>query len=72
MKINVYESPNSTWVLDGDTFFCSHDEIDVVQYVQDHMGFDGHYQTEESVYECAECGEQLEGSPEEDRYDANM
>lgn len=69
-KINVYEYPNCTWFMDGDSFFCSHDEVEIVDYVEDHLGFQGHYQTESQGYACAECEEPLEGSPDEDRADA--
>ena len=69
MKINVYFYPSCTWELEDDTFFCTHDEVETVEYTTDHMGFDGHYQTEEEGYACAECGEPLEGSPAEDRAD---
>lgn len=68
MKIKVCIYPSCTWELEGDTFFCTHDEIEIVGCVNDHMGFDGHYQTESLGYECADpdCEEALEGSPEED------
>jgi hypothetical protein len=71
MKINVIEIPNCTWELEGDTFFCTHDEREVEEFVQDHLGFQGHYQTEHLGYVCADpdCGEVLEGSPEEDAID---
>lgn len=71
MNISVREIPTCVWILDGDTFFCTHDEPVVVEYVQDHMGIDGHYQTESLGYECAECGEPLEGSPLEDMFDGD-
>lgn len=70
MRINVYEYPNSTWELDGDSFFCTHDEVEVLDYVTDHLGFQGHYQREHLGYFCAECEEPLEGSPEEDAYES--
>ena len=69
MKINVKEIPSCTWELDGDAFFCTHDEREVVEYEEDQISFYGHYTTEREVYVCAECGEPLEGSPAEDRYD---
>lgn len=71
MKIQVTEIPNCTWELEGDTFYCTHDEFEVVDYVEDHLGFDGHYQTESKGYQCADpdCEEPIEGSPEEDAYD---
>lgn len=74
MNINVIEVPNCTWGLEGDSFFCTHDELDVVECVQDHMGFNGHYQTESKGYICADpdCEEPVEGSPEEDAHDPDF
>jgi len=69
-KIKVVEYPSCTWEMDGDAFYCTHDEVEVVTYTNDHMGFQGHYQTEEDGYACAGCEEPLEGSPAEDRADA--
>lgn len=59
MKINVREE-HTTWKLDGDTFFCEHEEVELVDFVQDHMGFDGHYQTEHQMYVCSDCDEEVE------------
>jgi len=72
--IKVEEIVTCTWRLDGDTFFCTHDEVNVEEFTNDHMGFEGHYQTESLGYVCAECDEVLEGSPEEDRagYEASF
>lgn len=72
MKISIIEIPNCTRELDGDSFYCNHEEREIVDYVEDHMGFRGHYQTESSGYQCADpdCEEPLDGSPEEDAYDA--
>ena len=71
MIIKVFEIPNCTWELEGDYFYCTHDEREVETFAQDHMGFNGHYQTESLGYVCADpdCGEALEGSPEEDATD---
>lgn len=66
MNINVMHYPNCTWTLEGVSFFCAHDEIEVVEYVEDHMGIE----TRIEGYACAECGEPLDGSPAEDRADA--
>lgn len=68
-KIHVTYEPTCTWELEGDSFFCTHDETEVVDYVEDHLGFEGHYQTEHTGYACIECGEPVEGSPEEDKAD---
>lgn len=72
VKINVREITTCTWELEGDTFYCTHDEMYVEDFVEDHIGFQGHYQTESLGYVCADpdCREVLEGSPEEDRADA--
>lgn len=70
LHIDVRDYPNCTWVLDDNGFICTHDQEEIVEYVEDHMGIDGPYQTESLGYACAECGEPLGGSPEEDRQDA--
>ena len=71
MKIKVIEIPSCTWELEGTSFYCTHDEFEVETFTEDHLGFDGHYQTESLGYVCADpqCGETLEGSPEEDADD---
>lgn len=69
MQIPVYFTPSCTWELEGDTFYCTHDEFEVVEYTVDYMTFDGTDQYEVEGYECAECHEQLEGSPAEDKAD---
>lgn len=69
VHIDVRDIPNCTWELDGDSFFCTHDEIEIVDYTEDHLGFQGHYQTEHKGYACAECEEPISGSPEEDYAD---
>lgn len=72
VHIDVRDIPSCLWELDGDTFYCTHDEIEVVEYTQDHLGVSGHYQTESDGYACAECGEPLEGSPAEDKLDGDF
>lgn len=71
LHIDVRDVPNCTWELEGDTFFCAHDETEIEDGVEDHMGFEGHYQTEYTYYICADpdCEEPLEGSPAEDAYE---
>ena len=71
MKINVYDTPSCMWLLEDDTFYCTHDERKIEEFTQDHMGFDGYYQTESLGYICADpdCDSVLEGSPEEDSID---
>lgn len=66
--INVIVYPNCTWELEGDSFYCTHDEIEITDYINDHIGFDGHYQTEGKCLVCAECGEDLE-MPLEEEYE---
>lgn len=70
LHVDVRDYPNCTWVLEDDRFICQHDQEEIVEYVEDHMGMNGPYQTEYLGYACAECGEGLEGDPEEDRQDA--
>lgn len=65
--ISIYNHPNCTWVMEDDIFVCTHDIEEIVEYVEDHLGINGPYQTEYMGYACAECGEPLEGSPEQDR-----
>lgn len=71
MRIPVREIPNCTWELEGDAFFCTHDEVEVETYTTDYMTFDGPDQYETEGYVCADpdCGEPLEGNPVEDRID---
>lgn len=68
-KIIVVAIPSCTWSLDGETFFCTHDEVEVTEYTEDHLGANGHYQTNHLGYACAECGEPLDGDPIADRND---
>lgn len=53
-----------------------HDDYEVEETVEDHLGFQGHYQTESSVYVCGGedgCGVVIEGAdPAEDRYEASL
>lgn len=67
MKIDVYFYPSCTWALDGDSFYCTHDEVEVETFETPYMSFNGVDTYESKGYVCAECGEPLEGSPEEDR-----
>lgn len=70
LHIDVRDVPNCTWALDGDAFYCTHDETEIVDYTVDYMTFDGPDQYEVQGYACAECGESLDGSPAEDRAEA--
>lgn len=68
-KIHVKDIPNCTWELEGDSFFCTHDEIEIETFEVDTMRNGEHDTYETEGYVCAECGEDLEGNPAEDRYD---
>lgn len=73
LHIDVRDYPNCTWVLDGDRFVCTHDKEEIIKFVEDHMGIDGPYQTEHAGYVCEECGQPLDGNPEDDQdYIAEM
>lgn len=53
-------------------FECTHEETKVETAVQDHMGFQGHYQTEHQVVVCAnpDCDETIGNyEPEEPDYE---
>lgn len=58
----LYEYPHKfagTWECpEGFTDACEHDpeRYEIEDTVQDHMGFQGHYQTEGRVYVCGVCG----------------
>ena len=68
-NIKIKELINCTWKLDGENFYCQHDEIEVVVYYEDHLGINGHYETEHRGCACVECGEPLDGDPDADRQD---
>ena len=73
MKINVVEIPTCMWVLDGDSFFCSHDEIEVETIVSNRMDMHGNIdEDEDDFYVCVECRKILydRGDPAEDRAQA--
>lgn len=71
LHIDVRDVPNCTWELEGDTFFCTHDEFEIVDCVEDFMTIDGPDQRESKGYQCADpdCKDPMEGSPEEDSVD---
>lgn len=73
MHIDVIEIPNCTWELEGDTFFCTHDEPhDIVDYEDPYMDIGGnvsYYRSKGYVCCDPDCDERLEGSPEEDAVD---
>lgn len=67
MNIRIRYEPTCTWELDGGSFWCTHDEIEVVDYTYTSMSWDGPVEHESQGYACVECGEPLEGSPDADR-----
>lgn len=73
-KIDVLEVPTCTWVLDGTSFFCSHDETEVVTFIEDKFGPLGHYEDAYLGYACVECYAPLEGDPAADKleYEAEI
>lgn len=74
LHIGIRDIPNCTWELEGDAFFCTHDELEVVIYTEDHLALQGHYQTEHRGYQCADpdCEEPVDGSPDEDMIDGDF
>lgn len=51
----------------GDSDSCEHEETYVDEAVEDHLGFNGHYQTEHSIYVCELCECTVDGDPAADR-----
>lgn len=66
--ITVTDMPNCTWVLDGGSFFCSHDEVEVADTTYCYLESSGPLEVKSSSYVCAECGEPLDGDPEADSH----
>jgi len=68
-KINVREIPNCTWILEGDSFYCTHDEVEIVTYYDDCIDIvtGDYYETMHEGYACAECGAPLDGTLEDDQ-----
>lgn len=64
MKIPVEIERSCTWVLDGDEFYCSHDEVDIVEYETMTMSNDGAVEHTSKAFACIECGE-VTGYPDE-------
>jgi hypothetical protein len=50
----------------------NHDDVetDIEETVQDHLGINGHYQTEHSIYVYKDCGMQADGDPAADAAEA--
>lgn len=69
MNIRVTEIPNCTWILEGDSFWCTHSEKEVVLDTIHYMTYDGPDEYDVEGYACAECGVPLEGFPMLDRAD---
>ena len=71
LKIPVFFYPSCEWVLDGEFFFCSHNERTIFHFTNNRIDALGNlYETETPGYVCAECGEELEGFPELDHAEA--
>jgi len=66
-NIKVEDITNCTWKLEGDSFYCSHDETEIVTFYEDNFGI---YEAKYQGYACAECGVTLDGDPEYDREDS--
>jgi hypothetical protein len=45
-------------------------KLKVEETVQDHLGSNGHYQTEHSIYVYKDCGMQADGDPDADAAEA--
>lgn len=55
----------------GESDMCEHNgEKEIETATTDHLGFNGHYQTEHEFYICDICGMEIDGDPEEDRADS--
>lgn len=65
-RIEIHQCPTCTWELEGNTFQCTHDQVEVVRFVDDNFGPNGHYETYYNGYACLECGATVEGNPDED------
>lgn len=63
IHIDVQYIPSSAWVLDGNNFFCAHDNIEIVNCTDDYAISDGYSPTDSRRYACAECAELLDGDP---------
>lgn len=46
-----------------------HENVYMDSVTQDHMGFQGHYQTEHPVWVCEDCGEVVDDVTDEDFQD---
>jgi hypothetical protein len=57
----IWECP-----ITGASDSCEHNDTHVEETVQDHLGAQGHYQTEHSIYVCDDCECQVDGDPEAD------
>lgn len=61
----IWECP-----VTGASDSCEHESTHVESVTQDHLGMQGHYQTESSIYVCDNCECQTDGDPEADAAEA--
>lgn len=61
----IWECP-----VTGASDACEHESTHVESATQDHLGVDGHYQTEHSIYVCDNCEVTVDGDPEADAAEA--
>lgn len=62
----IWECP-----VTGTSDSCEHENGSEVESVtEDHLGINGHYQTEHEIYVCVDCGTETDGCPAEDRAEA--
>lgn len=54
----IWECPKS-----GASDSCEHESTHVEEAVEDHLGFQGHYQTEHAIYVCDACECTVDGDP---------
>lgn len=72
MKIQIRETPKVVYELVHGEFSCCHVESHSEDWVENCMGFDGHYQNEGTVEVCSnpDCDYEFEPTdPHEDDYD---
>lgn len=61
----IWECP-----VTGSSDSCEHESTHIAIGTEDHLGFNGHYQTDHEYYECDACECTVDGNPAEDRADA--
>lgn len=56
--------------VEGVSDSCTHESLSVEIATDDHLGFNGHFQTESSVYVCDACECTVDGDPAADAAEA--